>query len=83
MHSMLQVYGNPLGCVQGVPDNVTQFDTWSPHLGYDKTAICSDNCTEHTFYIPSEGMCIQCPYGTHARGVGALNCAVLSPARCL
>mmetsp|Transcript_39008 Transcript_39008/g.62854 ORF Transcript_39008/g.62854 Transcript_39008/m.62854 type:complete len:131 (-) Transcript_39008:654-1046(-) len=25
-------------------------------------------------------MCIQCPYGTHACGVGALNCAVLSPA---
>ena len=78
LHRSLEVYGNPVGCVQ-VPDSVTWFDTW---VMYDETARCGDNCTELTVYVPSDGVCVQCPDGMRALGVGALNCSVLSPARC-
>ena len=81
MHRTLEVFGNPLGCVQGVPDSVTDVDVNAFTFSYDETARCGDNCTEHTVYVPSDGVCVQCPNGTHAHGVGALNCAVLSPTR--
>ena len=82
MHRYLEVFGNPLGCVQGAPDSVTYFDNNAVWYGYYETARCGDNCTEHTVYVPSNGVCVQCPDGTHAHGVGALNCSVLSPVRC-
>jgi len=81
VHRYFEVFGNPLGCVQGVPDSVTSFDTNAVWYGYYETARCSDNCTQHTVYVPSDGVCVQCPDGTHAHGVGALNCSV-SPTRC-
>jgi len=81
LHRWLQVFGNPLGCVQ-VPESVTDFDTNAVYDGYDETARCGDNCTELTVYVPSDGLCVQCPDGMRALGVGALNCSVLSPARC-
>ena len=82
MHRFLEVYGNLLGCVQGVPDSVYFFDLNALGHGYYETARCGDNCTEHTVYVPSDGVCVQCPDGMHAHGVGALNCSVLSPTRC-
>jgi len=78
----LEVSGNPLGCVQGVPDSVTYFDTYALSHGYYETVRCGDNCTQHTVYVPSDGVCVQCPDDTHAHGVGALNCFVLASARC-
>ena len=75
------MFGNPLGCVQ-VPDSVTSFDTSAVDDGYDETARCGVNCTELTVYVMSDGVCMQCPDGMRALGVGALNCSVLSPARC-
>ena len=81
VHRYLTVGGNPLGCVQGVPDSVTHFDTFAVYFGYYETARCGDNCTEHTVFVPSDGVCVQCPDGTHAHGVGALNCSVLSSIR--
>jgi len=76
------VYGNPLGCVL-VPDSVTSFDAHAVYDGgYDETARCGDNCTELTVYVPSDGVCVPCPDGMRALGVGALNCSVLSAARC-
>ena len=81
VHRVLGVFGNPLGCVQGVPDRVTNFDYDAMYHEYYETVRCGDNCTEHTIYVPSDGVCIQCHNGTHAHGFGALNCAVLSPNR--
>ena len=81
LHRDLQVYGNSLGCVQ-VPDSVTSLDTNGVYHGKDQTASCGNNCTELTVYVPSDGVCMQCPNGMRALGVGALNCSVLSPARC-
>jgi len=81
VHRLLEVFGNPLGCVQ-VPDSVTDFDLSTQWNGYDETARCGDNCTELTVYVPTDGVCVQCPDGMRALGVGALNCSVLSPARC-
>ena len=75
------MYGNPLGCVQ-VPDSVTSFDPNAVYDGLDETARCGDNCTELIVYVPSDGVCVQCPNGMRALGVGALNCSVLSSARC-
>jgi len=81
------VYGNPLGCVQ-VPDSVSSLDTtaqgfWHDHdEGVDKTARCGDNCTALTVYVPSDGVCVQCPDGMRALGVGALACSVLLSERC-
>jgi len=82
VHRSLEVYGNALGCVQGVPDSVTYFDYNAVYYGYYEMARCGDNCTQHTVYVPSDGVCVQCPDGTHANGVGALNCSVVSSARC-
>jgi len=82
VHRQLDVFGNPLGCVQGVPDSVTSFDNNAVWYGYYETARCGDNCTQHTVYVPNDGVCVQCPDGTHAHGVGALNCSVVSPTRC-
>ena len=82
VHRKLHVFGNPLGCVQGVPDSVTYFDYSAMYYGYYETARCGDNCTQHTVYVPNDGVCVQCPYGTHTHGVGALNCSVVSPTRC-
>ena len=81
LHRDLQVYGNSLSCVQ-VPDSVTSLDTNAVYDEYDETARCGDNCTALTVYVPSDGVCVQCPDGMRALGVGALNCSVLSPARC-
>ena len=81
LHRNLQVFGNPLGCVL-VPDSVTSFDTYTQWNGYDETARCGDNCTELTVYLPSDGVCVQCPGDMRALGVGALNCSVVSPTRC-
>ena len=82
VHRNLEVFGNAFGCVQGVPDSVTSFDYHALSYGYYETARCGDNCTQHTVYVPSDGVCVQCPDGTHAHGVGAVNCTVLSPTRC-
>ena len=82
VHRVLGVFGNPLGCVQGVPDRVTNFDYDAMYHEYYETARCGDNCTELTVYMPSNGVCVQCPNGMRARGVGALNCSVLLPTRC-
>ena len=81
LHRNLQVFGNPLGCVL-VPDSVTSFDTYTQWNGYDETARCGDNCTELTVYVPSDGVCVQCPDGLRALGVGALACSVLLSERC-
>ena len=81
LHRSLDVYGNPLGCVL-VPESVAHFDTSAVYYGYDETARCGDNCSQHTVYLPSDGVCVQCPGGTHTHGVGALNCSVVSPTRC-
>jgi len=77
VYRWLQVYGNPLGCVL-VPDSVTSFDTNAVYDGgYDKTARCGDSCTELTVYVPSDGVCVQCPDDLRVPGVGALDCSVL------
>ena len=70
------MFGNSLGCVH-VPDRVHDFDTNT----YLKTARCGDNCTELTVYVPIDGVCVQCPEGVRALGVGALECSVLSSHR--
>ena len=75
------MYGNPLGCVK-VPDSVTSFDTSTQWNGIDETARCGDSCTELTVYVPSDGVCVQCPDGMRALGVGALECSVLLSERC-
>jgi len=83
VHRFLDVSGNPLGCVQ-VPDSVTLSDSSSywPGTGNDEMAKCGDNCTQLTVYVPSDGVCVQCPDGMRALGVGALTCSVLWPSRC-
>ena len=74
------MYGNPLGCVL-VPDSVT-LDPNAQWNVYDETARCGDNCTALTVYVPSDGVCVPCPDGLRALGVGALACSVLLSERC-
>ena len=42
LHRYLEVYGNPLGCVQ-VPDSVTDFDSSTQWNENNETARCGDN----------------------------------------
>ena len=81
LHRDLQVYGNLLGCVQ-VPDSVDSLDASAVYYEHDETARCGNNCTELTVYVPSDGVCVQCPDGLRALGVGALACSVLLSERC-
>ena len=68
--SILHVWGNPLGCVPGVPPGVTIDDGSSP------TPRCPDGCTNRTRYVAGDDECVACPVGYSAQGLGDLDCPI-------
>jgi len=41
-----------------------------------QTPRCGNNCTIMTMYVPSDDMCVECPTGKYATGVGAVDCTL-------
>ena len=72
--SRLEVFGNPLGCVPGVPPAVT-IDAWSSR----KTPRCPDGCTNRTVYVAGDDACVACPVLHASRGLGSVTCQYLGP----
>ena len=72
----LQIYGNPLGCIYGVPDSARQYlDTRAVSSGQSQTPECPSNCTIQSFYHSDANVCQTCPPGSaRSDGVGAVTC---------
>jgi hypothetical protein len=64
----IYIWGTGLGCVPGVGRYVEIDRYWT-----QRTPRCPSNCTTDTYYLPSDngGMCLNCPDGSHAAGIGA------------
>ena len=65
----LVLWGTSLGCVPGVAISVVIDSYWTT-----PTPRCPSNCTVNTYYMPSEGICRDCPGSSYTLGIGSKNC---------
>ncbi len=68
----LMFWGNPLGCLQGVPEHVVIDENYLSC----STSRCPSNCTTATFYDASADACLPCGAGTFVVGVGSVMCSL-------
>ena len=68
----LLIFGNPLGCVSGIADDV-EIDPYVIYYGSYETPRCPENCTINTYYDPDNHVCLSCPENTYRNGIGAVN----------
>jgi len=73
----LEIWGNPLGCVSGIAEDV-EIDYLVIEHGFYKTPLCPDNCNINTYYDSDNHVCLTCPENTYTDGIGAVNCTALA-----